>query len=56
VECIAKGKSHKRYEFGCKTSVATTSQSNWIVGVEALHGNPHDGHTHSGAIGQVERL
>jgi IS5 family transposase len=56
VECICKGKVHKRYEFGCKTSVATTSKSNWIVGVEALHGNPYDGHTLSGAIRQVERL
>jgi transposase, IS5 family len=56
VECICKGKVHKPYEFGCKTSVATTSKSNWIVGVQALHGNPYDGHTLSGAIGQVERL
>ena len=56
VECIAKGKAYKRYEFGCKTSVATTSKSNWIVGTQALHGNPYDGHTLSGAIGQVERL
>lgn len=56
VECIAKGKAHKHYEFGCKTSVATTSKNNWIVGVEALHGNPYDGHTLSAAIGQVERL
>jgi IS5 family transposase len=56
VECIAKGKAHKRYEFGCKTSVATTSKNNWIVGAHALHGNPYDGHTLSGAILQVERL
>jgi IS5 family transposase len=56
VECLCKGKAHKRYEFGCKTSVATTSRSNWIVGVEAWHGNPYDGHTLSGAIQQVERL
>jgi IS5 family transposase len=56
VECICKGKVHQRYEFGCKTSVATTSKSNWIVGVQALHGNPYDGHTLGGAIGQVERL
>ena len=56
VECIAKGKVHKRYEFGCKTSVATTSKNNWIVGAQALHGNPYDGHTLSGAIRQVERL
>jgi IS5 family transposase len=56
VECIAKGKAHKRYEFGCKASVATTSKSNWIVGAQALHGNPYDGHTLEGAIAQVERL
>jgi transposase, IS5 family len=56
VECIAKGKAHKRYEFGCKASVATTSKSNWIVGAHALHGNPYDGHTLGGAIEQVERL
>jgi IS5 family transposase len=56
VECIAKGKAHKRYEFGCKASVATTSKSNWIVGAQALHGNPYDGHTLAGAIEQIERL
>jgi transposase, IS5 family len=56
VECLSKGKAHKRYEFGCKTSVATTSKSNWIVGAQALHGNPYDGHTLRGAIGQVEQL
>ena len=56
VECLAKGKAHKRYEFGCKASVATTSRSNWIVGTHALHGNPYDGHTLRGAIAQVERL
>ena len=56
VECIAKGKAHKRYEFGCKASVATTSKNNWIVGAQALHGNPYDGHTLAGAIEQIERL
>ena len=56
VECIAKGKAHKCYEFGCKASVATTSKSNWIVGAHALHGNPYDGHTLEGAIAQIERL
>jgi IS5 family transposase len=49
VECIAKGKAHKRYEFGCKASFVTTSKNNWIVGAEALHGNPYDGHTLSKA-------
>ena len=56
VECICKGKAHKRYEFGCKASVATTSKSNWIVGTQALHDNPYDGHTLGGAIQQIQRL
>jgi IS5 family transposase len=56
VECICKGKVRQRYEFGCKTSVATTSKSNWIVGAHALHGNPYDGHTLRGALQQVNRL
>ena len=56
VECLAKGKAQKRYEFGCKVSLASTSRGNWIVGARALHGNPYDGHTLGGALQQVERL
>jgi IS5 family transposase len=56
VECIAKGKAHKKYEFGCKVSVVTTSLDNWVVGIEALHNNPFDGHTLKGALKQVTRL
>lgn len=56
VECIAKGKAHKKYEFGCKVSVASTSKDNWIVGVQALSGNPYDGHTLKDALAQVERV
>lgn len=56
VECIAKGKAHKKYEFGCKVSVVTTSQDNWVVGIEALHNNPFDGHTLKGALRQVLRV
>jgi len=56
VECIGKGKAHKKLEFGCKVSVATTSRDNWIVGIEALHNNPFDGHTLKGALEQVKRL
>ena len=56
VECIAKGKAHKPYEFGCKVAIVTTSRSNWIVGVEAIHENPYDGATLSPALSQVERL
>ncbi len=55
VKCIAKGKVHKKYEFGNKVGVVTPSKDNWIVGVEA-YGNPYDGHTLKGAIEQVKRL
>ena len=55
VECIAKGKTHKPYEFGCKVVVVTTSKSNRVVGVEAAHENPYDGATLSPALKQVER-
>ena len=56
VECIAKGKVHKRYEFGCKVVFVTTSQSNWIVGARAVHGNPYDGATLTPAIEQTQEL
>lgn len=56
VECIAKGKIHKKYEFGVKVSVATTNRDNFVVGMQALPGNPFDGHTLAAAISQVERV
>lgn len=56
VECISKGKAHKRYEFGCKVSVAATSKGGWFVGAKAFHGNPYDGHTLFHALEQVQRL
>jgi IS5 family transposase len=56
VECIAKGKAHKKYEFGCKVSMVTTSKQCWIVGIEARHGSPYDGATLKQAISQMERL
>jgi len=56
VECISKGKAHKRYEFGSKVGLATTSRGNWVVGIQAFHGNPYDGHTLTRTLEQVERL
>ena len=56
VECISKGKAHKRYEFGCKVSVAATSKGGWFVGAKAIHGNPYDGHTLNEALEQVARI
>jgi Transposase domain (DUF772). len=45
VECIAKGKAHKKYEFGNKVSLVSSSRRNFILGVVSFHGNPYDGHT-----------
>jgi IS5 family transposase len=56
VECISKGKVHKRYEFGCKVGLVTTSRGNWVVAVDAIHGNPYDGHTLEQSIEQTERV
>jgi IS5 family transposase len=56
VECISKGKAHKKYEFGCKVSVAATNRGGWFVGAQALHGNPYDGHTLADTLTQVTRI
>jgi transposase, IS5 family len=45
VECISKGKAHKKYEFGNKVSLVSSSRRNFILGVMSFHGNPYDGHT-----------
>jgi len=50
VECISKGKAHKRYEFGCKVSISVTHKNNWVTSSTAVHGNPYDGHTLSETI------
>src|SRR5215813_4957718 len=56
VECISKGKAHKRYEFGCKVSIVTTSKACWVVAIDAIAGNPYDGATLKPALKQVEKL
>jgi len=56
VECICKGKAHKRYEFGCKVSLVSTSRSNWVIGAQAHHGSPYDGHTLRASLDQATQL
>jgi len=53
VECIAKGKAGKPYEFGNKVSVAVTSRGGWLVGAKSFTGNPYDGHTLAAQMKQV---
>jgi IS5 family transposase len=45
VACIAKGKEHKKFEFGSKVSIAITRTTNVIVSVVTFKGNPHDSKT-----------
>lgn len=44
VDCIGKGKARTRYEFGVKTSIATTNErckgGQFVLGAMALPGNP----------------
>ncbi len=56
VQCISKGKAHKRYEFGQKIAVATTNRSNWIVAASLMEGNPYDGHTLGDTLTAVESV
>ncbi len=56
VECIGKGKAHKKYEFGCKVSVCLTHKNNWITVCDALHGNPFDGHTLKSTLDKSESI
>jgi transposase, IS5 family len=56
VHCISKGKEHKKYEFGNKSSFAYTRQGGIIVGALAFAENPFDGHTLVSQVEQVEEL
>lgn len=56
VECIAKGKARKPYEFGVKASIAVTHQSGLMVGARTFPGNPYDGHILSAQLEQTRIL
>jgi transposase, IS5 family len=55
VQCIAKGKEHKKYEFGNKVSIAYTQHTGVIVGALSFR-NQYDGHTLPDALKQIEQL
>jgi len=54
VECIAKGKAHKPYEFGVKVSVVTTNKSGFVVSCNAYPGRPHDAATLKPALVEAQ--
>ena len=56
VECIAKGKQHKPYEFGSKTSFIIGRNSGIVLGAINIEHNDYDGHTLDAALDQFEIL
>lgn len=54
VQCISKGKEHKKYEFGNKVSIIR-SDTGIILGAKSFR-NEYDGHTIESSLEQVERL
>lgn len=56
VQCISKGKQHKKYEFGSKVSIITTKNSGVIIGALNIPKNDYDAHTLNPAILQQQRL
>lgn len=60
VECIAKGKVKKPYEFGCKVSLVTNINrakgGHFILSARALHGRPYDRHTLNSTVENISQI
>ena len=54
VQCISKGKEHKKYEFGNKVSILRPA-TGIILGAMSFR-NEYDGHTIEASLQQAERL
>ena len=52
---IAKGKDHKKYEYGTKASLVTTMKGNIIIGAVAHDKNEHDSKTLKSAIAHANK-
>jgi len=50
IYAIAKGKDHKKYEYGTKASIVMTQKSNIIIGVASHEKNEHDSKTLKAAL------
>jgi len=55
IYAIAKGKDHKKYEYGTKASIVMTQKSNVIVGVAAHQKNEHDSKTLKAALSHANK-
>ena len=54
--CIAKGKAHKKYEYGCKASIVLTQNTGIIVGAMTFKENIYDGKTLDLVLDQAKEL
>ena len=55
MQCISKGKEHKKYEFGNKVSIVHTQNTGVIVGAKSFR-NEYDGHTLGPALAQAVKM
>ena len=55
VYAVAKGKDHKKYEYGTKASIVITHNSGIVVGVAAHEENEHDSKTLDAALGSAKK-
>lgn len=56
VACIAKGKEHKKYEFGSKVAFSVGQKSNVIKAAVSFKGNPNDNQTLEETLEQQQKL
>ena len=56
VECLAKGKARKPYEFGVKSAVVVSHKHGLMLGARTFPGNPYDGHILSAVLEQATNL
>ena len=56
VECLAKGKARKPYEFGVKSAIVVSHQHGLMLGARTFPGNPYDGHILSAVLEQATNL
>lgn len=52
--CIAKGKAHKKYEYGNKVGLLLNPKNLVILGIDSFEGNPHDSNTIEPLLSQME--
>ena len=52
--CIAKGKPHKKYEFGNKTGLIASPTKLVVTAIKTFAGNPHDSKTIEPLLNQME--